>query len=332
MIIECQKCKSTFEIDANLIKPNGSKVRCSVCQHTFVAHPSEPELFSETEINEEFQETLALDSSALAEQSSAEADEAVDDEFEKLFDDSIDEDNIETVNLDEEPPEETQKDPFVEEPPDVQTEQVIHEEDRTDEFLGGAEKIEPDKQDRRKPKSSKSRPFLAVLFILILILCGLLAIRQWAPHLIPESLSSLKPAPPKTVSSDLGVKRLVFKDVNGAFVESKELGRMFVIRGNVVNRYSQARSAVQIKGSILDDMGVIIKRKLVYAGNSLPDVQIKEMTLEQLNKIMGDQPGQGSRNQTIEPENSLSFMVIFENLPDNMSEFTVEAVKSIPAD
>ena len=39
MYITCQDCKTTFRLDENLLKPTGSKVRCSQCGNIFVAVP-----------------------------------------------------------------------------------------------------------------------------------------------------------------------------------------------------------------------------------------------------------------------------------------------------
>ncbi|KJS33500.1 MAG: hypothetical protein VR64_01600 [Desulfatitalea sp. BRH_c12] len=39
MFITCQECNTTFRLDERLLKPAGSKVRCSQCLHTFIAVP-----------------------------------------------------------------------------------------------------------------------------------------------------------------------------------------------------------------------------------------------------------------------------------------------------
>lgn len=41
MIITCDKCSTKFNLDETLIKPTGSKVRCSVCSNQFTAFPPE---------------------------------------------------------------------------------------------------------------------------------------------------------------------------------------------------------------------------------------------------------------------------------------------------
>jgi predicted Zn finger-like uncharacterized protein len=44
MILTCEKCATSFNFDESLIKPSGSKVRCSKCRHVFIVHPSAPAL------------------------------------------------------------------------------------------------------------------------------------------------------------------------------------------------------------------------------------------------------------------------------------------------
>mgnify|MGYP001441028522 CR=1 FL=1 len=47
MIITCGECDSSFILDDSLVKPSGSKVRCSNCKHVFVAYPVKPETLKE---------------------------------------------------------------------------------------------------------------------------------------------------------------------------------------------------------------------------------------------------------------------------------------------
>ena len=47
MIITCKKCNANFKLDESLLKPTGSKVRCSKCKEIFVAYP--PKISEEAE-------------------------------------------------------------------------------------------------------------------------------------------------------------------------------------------------------------------------------------------------------------------------------------------
>jgi len=130
--------------------------------------------------------------------------------------------------------------------------------------------------------------------------------------------------------TDMGVRRLSFNSVTGSFVDSKNLGSLFVIRGMVVNEYSKNRSFILLKGSILDDKGQVVKRKLAYVGNNFKEEEIKLLPLEKINKAMKNRYGMDRKNVNIAPGTNVPFTIVFENLPKNLSEFTVEAVSSSP--
>ena len=41
MIIPCKSCNSAFHLDSSLVKPTGSKVRCSKCGNIFKVYPAD---------------------------------------------------------------------------------------------------------------------------------------------------------------------------------------------------------------------------------------------------------------------------------------------------
>lgn len=69
---------------------------------------------------------------------------------------------------------------------------------------------------------------------------------------------------------------------------------------------------------------------MAYAGNTFTEKQIKEMPLEELNNGLKNRFGRGRINFNIRPGGTIPFMIIFKNLPENMSEFTVEGFSSSP--
>ena len=81
---------------------------------------------------------------------------------------------------------------------------------------------------------------------------------------------------------------------------------------------------------IMDDKGQVVKRKLAYAGNKFKDEEIEIAPLEEIDKAMKNRYGVGRSNFNVAPEGSVPFTLVFENLPENLSEFTVEAVSSAP--
>jgi len=77
MIIICKGCNASFNLDESLLKPEGSKVRCSKCKEIFMAYPPVPpkeaekpdEMISDLEFEQEIEdfETGQLDDSGSGE-------------------------------------------------------------------------------------------------------------------------------------------------------------------------------------------------------------------------------------------------------------------------
>jgi hypothetical protein len=185
-----------------------------------------------------------------------------------------------------------------------------------------AEEVAP---SRKRPGPSKRLPIILVI-ILLLLVCGGGGVYFFAPELIPDSFSFLKPASKKM--TDPGVRRLSFDGVTGIFLNAKKAGRLFVIKGKVINNYPKSRSFILVKGTILDDKGQTVKTKMAYAGNIFSDKQIEEMTLEEIDNGLKNRAGKGNMNVNLGSGSSIPFIIVLGNLSQNLSEFTVEAVSS----
>ncbi len=319
MIIQCQRCQTSFNIDETRIKGTGSKVRCSVCQHVFEVYPPEEVVAEEARVTaaeperrEERPEPEQIDQEM---------------ELDKLFEDSLEDlSSLETAAPEDfEGPEE-----------EVPAEEELPGKDFPPmDAKAKADKGYPEEAEITTAVSYKDRTgkshFLSIFLVVILLLAGAaVAIFFWAPELIPDSLSMFKPAE-KRGPADVSARLLSFKDVNGSFIDSKTAGHLFVIRGLVKNNYSKSRSFVLVKGTILNDKGKVVMQKLSYAGNTFEVKELKTLPMEEINKAMEDRSGKNNMNLDLAPGSTIPFMIAFGNLPDNLSEFTVEAVSSSPA-
>jgi len=70
--------------------------------------------------------------------------------------------------------------------------------------------------------------------------------------------------------------------------------------------------------------------KMAYAGNAFKEDEIKVLALEKINKAMKNRLGKGKKNVDVAPGATVPFTIVFENLPENLGEFSVEAVSSSP--
>jgi len=319
MNITCENCQTTFRLDESLLAKEGSKVRCSICKHVFLVYPT---LTSTAE--QEFEETIALDSSPLVSEEATET--PADDEtaFDQILEESLEEQEATSSGFSE------KEIGVMEELPDeevlgLEPEEEVEEEEEFEEPYAPEMDIVPP----RRKKSGTSKVLVAILIVLLVLVGGVVAVIYWAPQYLPDFLSRLKPLEKSTVL-DRGVRRLSFKAVTGSFVKTEKAGRLFVIKGIVTNGYSKNRRFILIKGTILDDKGNVVRKKLAYAGNSFTKAELNKVTLPELEKAMKNRLGRDGKNADIPQDGSIPFTIVFEKLPENLSEFTVEAVSSSP--
>jgi len=207
---------------------------------------------------------------------------------------------------------------------EAETEEAVSEEiaseEGTDAFTEEPE-VGPDDDETVAPKRRKGPSKMLILVLSIALLIGVGGAIIYL---------SLRNSSEKQESSDPGVMRLSYRAVTGSFVESNTAGQLFVIKGMVTNKYPKPRSYILLKGSIQDDKGKIVKTAVAYAGNNFSEKEIREIPLADLKKRQENRSGDEERNVNIPSEGTIPFMIIFEKLPENITEFTVEAVSSAP--
>ena len=89
MIVTCNECESSFNVDDSLIKDDGSKVRCSKCSSVFVVYPdtSDSEIGEDTDdFNLEMDEDLCVDQDSEEELDDLAIEGSEDDELPNLDD------------------------------------------------------------------------------------------------------------------------------------------------------------------------------------------------------------------------------------------------------
>jgi predicted Zn finger-like uncharacterized protein len=348
MIVECEKCHTKFRLDNKLLKETGSKVRCSVCNHKFLVFGPK----TEQEVSEEpavaplkdalkggpisdLDKTLVADVIEAVGKEPAEK-EKVSDVEKTIVWNGPQEDEIEPVSFEDI----SQLDSGIirAEAPDIKKAMdratKVEEKIRAKQERKKAAEIEEEKRPvPPKPAVKKGRRpglLMSILLLILLIVAGASALVFFMPELLPESIPFLK-RPTKEQVLDTGTKRLSFKDLEGTFVDSSTAGKLFVVTGSVINNYPDKRSFIRVRSNILDSKGRVAKSKIVYAGNPISNNDLQTLSMEEIDKRLMNRAGRNNINMNIAPNDSVLFMIVLNNLPEDVSEFTVEAISSSPA-
>jgi hypothetical protein len=89
-----------------------------------------------------------------------------------------------------------------------------------------------------------------------------------------------------------------------------------------------ARSFIQIKGLLHDKDGNVLAEKHVYCGNILRAEELRTLPYEQLMNYLKDKAGQNNSNVNIQPGQSVPFMIVFNDIPADISKYTIEILGS----
>ncbi len=180
------------------------------------------------------------------------------------------------------------------------------------------------KQKRKSPMSSVLRIFL----ILLLILGAAAGYLLWqggttdVSQLINQLTGKQEPTAPAA--------QIRLPLPNSFFIMNQEAGQLFVVQGEAVNGYPENRSAIAVKGMLHDDKGNMLMQQTVFCGNPLDHEELQTATVAHLEETMNNQFGNVLSNLNVDPGKSIPYMIVFRNLPENVTEFTVEVADSKP--
>lgn len=125
-----------------------------------------------------------------------------------------------------------------------------------------------------------------------------------------------------------GEIKMALNNVRGYFRVNDKVGRLFVIQGLVESQHKDVRTAVLVRGRLQDTKGKVARQAVVYAGPTFTPEELRSLSLQEIQARLGSPKGPDGVNFVIAPKGTIPFMIVFANLPGNLSEFTAEVVGS----
>ena len=191
----------------------------------------------------------------------------------------------------------------------------------------------------RRRKSRK--PLLAVFALLLLCLIGYVVTQNLGikipyvsdfkiPYLsdvkIPY-LSGLLKTEDQDMVGNLKITPLG-ATITHKFIQNNAAGDIFVIQGQVRNEYDHPRSYIKITAKLYDKNKALAKTVTVYCGNVLSDSDLANMDMAAINKHLQNRFGDNRSNIKINSGKTVPFFVVFNRLPADLDEYTVEVAGS----
>ncbi|MCG6905868.1 MAG: zinc-ribbon domain-containing protein [Desulfobacteraceae bacterium] len=196
-------------------------------------------------------------------------------------------------------------------------------------------KSEPYRAAAGAQKKGSGAPAL-ILLLLILLIVGVLALQKFLGVHIPyvTDLTRSIPfigefvQPQGQVSDPAGNLYLSTLNINSRFIENDSAGRLFIITGEVKNGYTVARRDIAVNGKIYSQGKQLVKSENVVSGNILADLDLKNLSFEEIQGRLNTKGEIGVANLEVKPGATIPFMLVFSDLPENLEEFTIEVTGS----
>ncbi|MFO7495922.1 MAG: DUF3426 domain-containing protein [Desulfobacterales bacterium] len=217
------------------------------------------------------------------------------------------------------------------------------EQAASETVASGARPADREKAHQQKPYKGVERAqkrsgsaLALILLLLILLAVGVLALQKFLGVNIPyvTDLTRNIPyigefvQPQGQVSDPAGNLHLSTLEINSRFIENDSAGRLFIITGQVKNGYTVARSHIQVTGKIYSQGKQLVKSENVFSGNILSDLDLKNLSFEDISNRLNTKDGSRMANVDVKPGATVPFMLVFSNLPENLEEFTIEVAGS----
>ena len=195
----------------------------------------------------------------------------------------------------------------------------------------------------KSAKSRSKKPVLAVLLILLLAIGAIIIPKSLGiqipylsdiniPYLsdmdikIPYLSDWLNPQE-QDVAGNLKIEPMS-RTISGKFVKHSKVGRLFVIHGKIKNEYDHPRSFVKVTAKLYKKGQKLAKSTTVYCGNVISESDLTRMDIAAINKRMMNKYGKKRSNLKISTGKMVPFMIVFDKLPNNLDEYTVEVASS----
>jgi len=124
---------------------------------------------------------------------------------------------------------------------------------------------------------------------------------------------------------------ITLRNVKAEYAMNKEVGELFVVRGEALNNYKKPRASIQIKVSLLGSNGAMLKAKTAFCGNPLSNEQLATMPAAKIDEVMNNQFGDSLANLGVKPGTAIPFVVVVSGIPKETSDFSVQVSGSTVA-
>ena len=190
---------------------------------------------------------------------------------------------------------------------------------------------EPKRPGRSKPVEEPRKTSKFLLFILFLLLVAAGVFGYFYATLGTTDVRVMVREIQQLIMSSGTLQpqgSLTITNTESFYIDNAEEGSLFVIQGTIRNDYKEPRAELSVTATLYKGKGKAFTKKTVYCGNELSRDDLQNKPYEALAEAMSNSFGTALSNLNVAPGNSLKFTVVFNQLSDDLSEFSIEPATS----
>ena len=119
--------------------------------------------------------------------------------------------------------------------------------------------------------------------------------------------------------------------VAGSFLKLEEGRKVFLIKGKAENFHDHPVREIKLRGILGTEDRRNAAESIVFTGHTIIDEEIKSLSRSVIEGILSSPQAAEGTAARVEPGAAADFMIIFFDLPENLIEYTVEVVSWRPA-
>lgn len=353
MVIQCKQCETTYNFDESALQAEAVEVRCVRCKNVFTIDAT-----SSME-REEIQAPVETSSTAFVEPTIPKEDLqpqpapepeplpewdtdsdafsfSPSNDFSFTDDPDLTPESVEPIavedkqesadftfeSLNEEPQEVVASAPTLA-PEPIAKPAPVQEIEETAAPINDVKDDRP--QQDKKGKTSKLTLLILLIILMIVGAYGYFFVTLGTTDVMRmiESIQQQLTSDAPRVQGEVRVNT-----TQSYYINNDAAGQLFVIQGVATNHFSAARSEICVKGTLYQKKGAPLIHQTAYCGNIIAAEELKNAPMESLVNQMTNPFGAALSNVNIAPGQSLPFMIVFSDLPDELNEFSVEPESS----
>lgn len=177
------------------------------------------------------------------------------------------------------------------------------------------------------PKVARKGPRTGSILVLLVLICiagvaGFVALNPDVTEVLLQQAGLKQPPAPIVYTSPI----VPVNPIKTSLVQNRNGYSIFVVEGELKNGDSVPHSFVRLRVNLADEAGAPVTSTMVFAGNVLSPLQLKNFPTDELEKLLRVEMGAQLRNFNLKPGEQVPFMSIFAPAPDNYADLSAKAI------